>query len=161
MSASEILRYLMVWGIVGAILFSLFVVFVFRSGLVYTSRNENGLLKEKVPLAGYLTSGGFLVLIIIFLVAANYFGLYQGGYNLNFWELYTLNLGLYLILFLYDTLVIDGLVLGYWRPSFLQLPEAMGAESMREHIKKSIPVGILGGLLLALVCTAISFLLFG
>ncbi|MFL7892757.1 MAG: hypothetical protein ACK2UM_20005 [Anaerolineales bacterium] len=160
MLAGEIVRYLAVWGIIGAFLFSLFVIFVFRSRLVYTSRKEDGLLKEKIPLAGYLTSGGFLVLIVVFLVAANYFGLYQKGYPLNFWSLFALNFSLYLILFLFDSLVIDGLVLGYWRPAFLQLPAAMGGESMREHILKSIPVGIVFGVIICLVCSAASIYFF-
>ena len=47
--------------------------------------------------------------------------------------MYALNLGLYLLLFLFDTIVIDGFVIGSWHPAFLQLPEAMGADSMRVH----------------------------
>ena len=157
MSTSEVVRYFAVWGIIGATLFSVFVIFVFRTGVVYKARNEDGLLKEKIPITGYLTSIGFLFLIVFFLVAANYFGLIQNGYQLSFWSLYALNLGLYLILFLFDTIVIDGFVIGYWRPVFLQLPEAMGAQSMREHIKKSIPVGTVFGLIVSLVCTAVSY----
>jgi hypothetical protein len=34
----------------------------------------------------------------------------------------------------------DGLMLGYWRPAFLQLPDAMGWTSIKEHMLKSIPV---------------------
>ena len=161
MSINEIVTYLLVWGIAGAVLFSLFVIFIFRSGIVYTAREETGLMKKKIPLAGYLTSGGFLFLIVVFLVTANYVGLYRAGHQLSFWGVYALNLGLYLLLFLFDTLVIDGLVIGYWRPAFLQLPEAMGAESMGEHIKKSIPVGVLFGLLISLACTAVSYYLLG
>ena len=54
MTMIEILRYLLVWGTIGAVLFSFFVIFMFRSGIVYSARNEDGLLKEKIPLAGYL-----------------------------------------------------------------------------------------------------------
>ena len=130
MTVIEILRYLLVWGTIGAVLFSFFVIFVFVSGIVYSSRNEDGLLKELIPLAGYLTSGGFLILVVLFLVTAINFGLYQAGYQMNFWGFYALNLVLYLILFLFDTLVIDGFVIGYWLPAFLKLAVSMGAESM-------------------------------
>ena len=75
MTMIEILRYLLVWGTIGAVLFSFFVIFVFRSGIVYSTRNEDGLLKELIPLAGYLTSGRFLILVVLFLITANYFGL--------------------------------------------------------------------------------------
>lgn len=160
MSPGEIILYLVTWGVIGAVLFSIFVVFVFRSGVVYTTRNEDGLLKDRIPLRGYLTSGLFVLSIICFLVAANYFGLVMQNYYLSFWALYLLNLVLYLILFLFDTIVIDGLVLGYWRPAFLQLPEAMGWDSMKQHIIKSLPVGAFFGLIVALVSTAISYYIF-
>lgn len=87
---------------------------MFQSGIVYTTRNEDGLHKEKIPLAGYLTSIGFFILVVLFLVTVNYFGLYQADYQMNLWGLYALNLVLYLILFLFDTLVIDSFVIGYW-----------------------------------------------
>ena len=43
----NVISYLVVWGIIGAVLFSLFVIFVFRTGIVYNARNEDGLLKRK------------------------------------------------------------------------------------------------------------------
>jgi hypothetical protein len=49
MAAIEIMRYLLIWGTIGAVLFSFFVIFVFRSGIAYTARNEDGLLKEIIP----------------------------------------------------------------------------------------------------------------
>ena len=119
MSPGEIITYLVTWGIIGAVLFSFFIIFVFRSGVVYNTRNEDGLLKEKIPLRGYLTSGLFVLSIVGFLVLANYFGLVRQNLQPSFAALYMLNLLLYLILFLFDTIVIDGLVLGYWRPTFL------------------------------------------
>jgi hypothetical protein len=157
MSPDEIIIYLATWGIIGAVLFSFFVIFVFRSGIVYTTRNEEGLLKENIPLRGYLTPGLFVLSIVGFLVLANYFGLARQNFRLSFGALYLLNLLLYLILFLFDTIVIDGLVLGYWRPAFLQLPEAMGWDSMKVHIIKSVPVGAFFGLLIALVSATISY----
>jgi hypothetical protein len=111
-------------------------------------------------MAVYLISGGFLVSIMLFRVGDNYSGLYLAGCHLSFWGLYALNLALYLILFMFDTLVIDGLVIGQWRPGFIHLPDAMSAESMREHIKRSVPAGTLFGLVISLLCTVISFYLF-
>jgi len=159
MSMSEIVPYLAIWGIIGSVIFSFFVILVFRTRIVYTAREEDGSLKEKIPLRGYLTSGIFLLCIVGFLVLANYLGLFRKGIQLSFGALYTLNLTLYLILFLFDTIVIDGFVLGYWRPAFLQLSEAMGWTSMKEHMLKSIPVGIIIGFIIALFSTLISFYL--
>ena len=160
MSLSDVVIYLAAWGIIGATLFSVFVIIVFRSGIVYAARKEDGLIKERIPLTGYLPSAGFLVLIVIFLLAANYFGVIRRSFQPGFWGLFGLNYGLYLVLFLFDSLVIDGLVLGRWRPGFLNLPDAMGSESMREHIKKSLPVGIVFGLILALLSSTATYYLF-
>ncbi len=60
MTFGEVLSYLAVWSIVGSIAFSVFVVLAFRTGIVFTARNEEGSLKEKFPLRGYLAMIGFL-----------------------------------------------------------------------------------------------------
>lgn len=91
MSPGEIVTYLVTWGIIGAVLFSFFVIFVFRSGVVYNTRSDDGLLKEKIPLRGYLTSGLFVLSIVGFQVLANYFGLAIQNIKLSFGALYLLN----------------------------------------------------------------------
>ena len=45
-----------------------------------------------------------------------------------------------MILVIYDSIVIDWLVIVLWRPAFLKLPDAMNAESMKKHILITIPV---------------------
>lgn len=150
----------MVWSLVGAAVFSAFVLVAFRSGLVYTSRKEDGTLKEKVPLRGLITMAVFLMAIVGYLVLANYLGLVRENITLGFGSLFLLNLTLYLILFLFDTVFIDGFVLAYWRPNFLHLSDQLGRESMREHILRSIPVGVIFGLLIAGLSTAISYATF-
>lgn len=144
---------------IGAILFSVLVFFLFRSRLVYTSRKEDGTLKENIPLTGFLTMGVFLITVVLFFILANYFGIVKQRYHPNFGTLLLINFFLYLLLFLFDTLIIDALVLGRWRPTFLDLPDAMGGESMKEHIRRSIPVGVASGVIISLVSTAISFIL--
>ncbi len=157
MSLGETLSYLGLWSLIGSALFSAFVVFVFRSGLVYASRKDDGTLKERIPRRGYLVMGAFLLAIVGFLVAANACGLARNAFSISLGRLFALNFALYLILFLYDTFVIDGLVVGLWRPSFLQLPDAMGWESMKEHMLRSIPVGLAFGVILAGVSAILSF----
>lgn len=161
MSVKDALAYLAVWSLIGALLFSLFVVFVFRSGVVYASRKKDGTLKEEMPLRGYVAMFSTLLAIVGFLVTANYLGLARKHVSVGFGTLFVLNLTLYLILFVFDTVFIDGFVLGYWRPGFLHLSEDMGRESMKEHITRSIPVGILFGLLIAGLSTAISCFIMG
>ena len=54
MTREAALAYLATWGLIGIALFSLFVIFAFRSGLVYTARKEEGTLKGHIPLKGIL-----------------------------------------------------------------------------------------------------------
>ena len=67
-----------------------------------------------------------------------------------------LNFGHYVVLFLFDTVVVDGLVLSLWRPAFLRLPATMNRESMKRHVLLSIPVGLIAGIGLTALSTAIS-----
>ena len=95
----------------------------------------------------------------LFQVTSNYFGLVRYGVGLNYWNLFLLNYGVYLILFLFDTFFIDGFVLTIWRPAFLQLPDEMGKESMKKHILVSIPIGLAIGAILTIISTTTSYFL--
>jgi hypothetical protein len=134
MPLRDALTFLGLWSLIGAGLFSIFVVFVFRSGLVNTARKEDGTLKERIPLRCPLVMAAFLLAIVGFLVLAYGLSLAPRMSRLGLWDLFLLDYLLYVILFLFDTRFIDGFVLGVWRPRFLHLPEVLGRESMRQHM---------------------------
>jgi hypothetical protein len=157
MTVNHALAYLAFWSLIGAALFSIFVVFAFRSGAVYLARKRDGTLKEKVPLSGILIMAGFLAAVILFFVAANFFGVASKHFSVGFWTLFTLNYALYLNLFAFDTLIIDGFLLSYWRPDFLRLSNELNKESMKEHIIKSLPIGTGLGLVFAGLTTTIAY----
>ncbi|MGD2205591.1 MAG: hypothetical protein PVH17_02320, partial [Anaerolineae bacterium] len=111
-----------------------------------------------MPFSGYLAMLTIPLGLTGLQVAANYWGLVRRGIEIGFWSLWLLNLGHYLILFAYDTLVIDGLVLAEWRPGFLQLPDEMGRASMKRHMLLSLPVGVAAGVVLTAITTTVSYL---
>lgn len=158
MTFKTVFYYLVTWSAIGCAAFSVYVFVVFRTGLVYTARKQDGTLKERIPLSGYVNMLVLLVTIIGFQCLANYFGLARPGISIGFLSLFLLNFGHYLILFVFDSVVIDGLVLSAWRPRFLHLPDAIGRESMKKHILISIPVGAAAGIVLTASSTAISYL---
>ncbi len=157
MTLERTIQYLVVWSLIGFIAFSLYVFVVFRSGLVYTSRKQDGTLKDRIPLSGIVNLLLFLLIIVGFQVLANYLGLARSGVDIRHMSLFVLNFGHYFILFLFDTIVIDGLVLGVWRPGFLRLSDDIGGESMKKHILISIPVGMAAGIVLTAISSAISY----
>ena len=156
MSPNLVINFLILWSLIGAAVFSLVVVYLFRSGRVYDSRNEEGHLKKEMPLRGFVTMLAFMTLIVTFMAFTNYFSLVRNGYEPKFWPLFGLNLALIMILIVYDTLVIDWWVIGHWRPEFLQLPESMDKEQMKEHTRRSCFVAPLFGLLLAALSAAVT-----
>lgn len=159
MTGRFVFSYLALWSLLGAILFSGFVVFVFRSGVVYASRKPDGTLKERIPWRGYVAMALFLVAVVGFFVTANAVGLTCKSVRPSFAALFLLNMAHYLVLFLFDTLFIDAFVLGYWQPGFLKLSDQLEPESMRKHILISLPAGAVFGVLLAGLSSAISYFL--
>lgn len=53
MSIQYAAAYVAIWSLIGALLFSVFVVFVFRSGVVYASRNRDGTLKKEMGIPSH------------------------------------------------------------------------------------------------------------
>jgi hypothetical protein len=145
--------------LIGAIAFSLIVIYLFRSGSVYNARTEEGHLKEKMPLRGILSMFIFLILVVAFIAATNYISLISQGVEVTFWSLFLLNFALIAILILYDSLVIDWWVIGFWRPAFLKLPDAMDKEQMKVHLKRTIFVAPPIALVIAILSAGVTSLL--
>ena len=159
MSIQEILRTLGLWTLIGAVVFSITVIFLFRSNLVYAARTESGHFKEKMPIQGYLTTGSFLALIIGFLVMGNYFSIVRPQFQPSFWGIFGLNLGVMLLLVVYDSVVIDWVVIGTWRPPFLNLPPAMDREQMKVHLKRTLVASPIFSIALAGIASLCTYLL--
>jgi len=101
MTVLQILGYLLVWTTVGVIGFSLYVVVVFRTGIVNNTRNQDGLLKDKQDLSGILSSLSLLLLILLLQLFSNYWLLVIQQVPVRFPGLLILNYVLYLLLFLF------------------------------------------------------------
>ena len=95
------IRYLVVWSLIGFVAFSFYVFVVFRSGIVYTSRKQDGTLKDRIPISGILNMLLFLLLIVGFQVLANAISLARSGGDIGFMALFLLNYGHYFILLLF------------------------------------------------------------
>jgi hypothetical protein len=156
---SQILNYLILWCFLGSFVFSLIVIYLFRSGKVYEARTEEGHFKKEMPLKGVLTLLASLGLIIGFIILTNFISLVTPNVQLSFWPLFFLNLALIIIIIAYDTLVIDWWVIGHWRPSFLKLPDAMDKDQMVVHIHRTFITAPLIALLLAALSASITNLL--
>lgn len=161
MTLFELLLYLLLWGSIGSAIFTIFVILVFRTGLVWKTRNEDYKFKKEIPVIGFVAIATIPVGIISLQVLANYISLELQNISLDFLGLFVINYLLYITLFLYDTLVIDLVFLGVWRPAFLKLPDVKNdSSSIKHHILISIPVGLIFGLIVTLISSTISWLAF-
>lgn len=71
MSVSNLLSYFIIWGFLGVVLYSFFVIMLFRRGLVYESRRSDGLMKKVVSLKGMgLSLILFIGILLMQLLAA-------------------------------------------------------------------------------------------
>jgi hypothetical protein len=129
-----------IWGVLGACLLNVIVVMVYRTGLVHTARKRDGTLKRKIPIAGLLTMLAMLLLIVAFVVLFDS-STFSPHRHPAFTEVLLVNFAFVLLLVLYDSLVIDILVLGLWKPAFLHIAEEVTLESMVFHVKKQFTVG--------------------
>ena len=59
LTPSTALSYLFIWGLNGCVLFFILVFALFCTGVVYTARKRDGILRDEIPL-----SGKFAMLII-------------------------------------------------------------------------------------------------
>ena len=95
MQIADIIYYLLFWGLIGCCLFNVYVVLVFRTGIVYTARHKDGTLKKKASVSGIANSLLLLGCIVGIQVASDYFGLASRRTEISFIGLYLLNYALY------------------------------------------------------------------
>ena len=150
------LQYIAYWGTIGSIVFTGMVYVLFKTDLVYKARDEDGKLKKNMPLSGYLAMSIVPISIIYLHVHGWSSSLKQ--YILGFSDLFLINYGLYLFLFLYDTLIIDILVLCIWRPSFIRIPDREGFTSIKHHLW-TLPIGSILGAAATLLSTSLIWFL--
>ena len=160
MNLSVFINYILLWTFIGIFLFNIFVIYLFRSGTIYESRNAQGHLKKDMTIKGALTIIAFLVVIIAIIVTSNYFSIVNIGISLSYWQYFLVNFSLIITLVIYDTLVIDWWVIALWRPSWLKIPPLMDKEQMRIHVKRSLWVAPIISLLIAFASAGITKIIF-
>jgi len=145
------LNYLLVWGVIGSILFSLIVILFFLTGIIYVAvENPDPKTKKKGVIGSLIILFGIILIQSVSTISS--LDIYRN--NADYIGIFVLNYALYLLLFLYDTFIIDIVILVKWHPNFLHLPDDEVFTSVNYHLRTLIPGSILG-----LAVTAISVFL--
>lgn len=129
-----------IWLITECAVFNIVVIFLFRTRLVFSARDEKGEMKRKQTPKGWLAIAGFLILILFALFEYDWFLLPQSA-GMSFGQILLINFIFLILLVLYDSFVIDLLIIGKWRPDFLHIPKEMTFNEQWEHVKKTFIFG--------------------
>lgn len=158
MLAADLLWFVIRWGVIGSAAVTAYLVIAWQAGLVSTVRDESGALR-RAPMAGVLTGIGSVLMFIVLLVLADVRELVGPGVDLPFARLYALNYLVCIFWLLYDTIVIDILIVVVWHPPFLRLPDREAHGSPAYHLR-TIPRGMILAAIITGVATSIIWLFF-
>lgn len=128
-----------IWFIVLAALFTGLIFWIFISGIVYQTRDEEGHIKKGQRLSKYTSMIVFAATLLIVLTLFNYHLFYDTPPSII--KQLVWNFMFMMSLVLYDSIVIDIIVIGYLRPSILKLPDTMNLDSMKVHLVKTFTYG--------------------
>ena len=123
------------WSLVGAAGFTLLLMLASVTKAFQLARDEEGRWRKPMPLGGWIVMAGFILTIFLFLIASAYFGLHMKGMNPSFWTLWLMNFLIFFTLLLFDTFIIDILILVLWHTAFLKLPDMDVQTSISFHLK--------------------------
>lgn len=148
-----------IWFFAGAFLLNIIVFIVYKTGIVHKARKKDGTLKKKIPISGLLSMFVMIILVLGFIISFDYFTFKQWP-GTPYVYVVLANSILIILLILYDSFIIDLLVLGYWKPCFLNIPHEVTLASMKYHVKKTFTVGWLFVLPVIVVSSIIYILIF-
>jgi heme/copper-type cytochrome/quinol oxidase subunit 2 len=69
----ELISSLLLWFIFSIIILHILLVVVFRTGIVFTSREKDGTLKKKMPMKGFFTMAVVFIFIVLFFILFDIF----------------------------------------------------------------------------------------
>ena len=141
MVAFALIPHLLFWGIIGCLLFSAIVILFFLTGVIYAAVEKPD---PKTKQKGYVGSFVIIIGIISIQIVSTLTSLGNLKINDEYLAIYIINYLLYILLFLYDTIIIDVLILVKWHPDFLHLPDEEVFTSTSYHLKTLIPGSIIG-----------------
>ena len=156
--AADLVRFVLRWGITGSLLLSAYLIIAWQTAFFGLLRAGPDSPRRNFLRASLLTGLGSILMYIALMVVADMQDLAAGGTRPTFSFLLAHNYTVYIFWLLFDTVVIDILLVTVWRPGFLRLPAAVEHGSVTYHLR-TIPRGLILGMPVTLVATGIVLLL--
>ncbi len=147
---------LAIFFLIGCFLLLILTFVVYKTGLINKTRDSAGHLKKNQSIFG------IIIMIIVFLLITFFFilfQLYSFDSKSNYFEMLLWTFALMILLVLFDSFIIDLLLIGKIRPSFLNVPDETTIDTMRIHVKKTFTIGWIFIMPIILVSTLITYFL--
>lgn len=158
MNGEAVFGFALRWGLIGSLALTVYLVGAWQAGYLGAVRNESGELRRHVPLAGVLTGVGSLLMYVVLLVVADLRLVRTSGVPVPFSMLLMLDYLTYMFWLLFDTIIIDIVVVALWHPAFLRLPDPEAHGSAAYHLR-TIPRGMIIGIVIAALSAGIAALI--
>lgn len=145
------MQHSLIWGLVGAIIFTILLILIAITGLAAAARDQEGRFKKLSP-KSVLGFGIFLIFLIGFPAWGVIDWLSTLGECPSFYQLWLHAFSIFFVVHLYDLLILDYLIIVRWHPKWMKLPDTAYYNEFRPHLIgfiRGIPFGIVTTLLSA------------
>ena len=125
---------ILIVGGIGSVIFTLIIILLSTTGIAKAMRDEEGKFKKEFNRKTLLGA----VVFIGFLTGLLHYGNlnYTNTLNANptFFQLWVNYFGIFLIIHLFDLIILDYIIIVKWHPAFLKLPDTQYCKTMQLHI---------------------------
>lgn len=143
---------------ISCLIFNFVVVYFFRAGFVSSTRDKRGRIKQDLSLRDKLPMITFALAVVGITVGYIYY--VMDGFDLDLLTIFLHAIAYVLVMTTYDSLVIDLLVIGLWRPKMLKIPEGvMTMKDMVDHVKLTYTFGLVFIIPIILVSTLMFYVI--
>lgn len=141
-------------GCIGSLVFTGYLIVMSKVGIASAIRDDNGKLKKEFNwklIVGIVLS---TTLLFGLLYVGNKFLINSLPENPSFLQFFLNSFGIFLVIHIYDLIIVDYLIIVKWHPKFLKLPNTEYYTTMKPHYEgfvKGFPIGVIASLLVSLI----------
>ncbi len=144
-------------GGIGSLVFMCFILFMSVTGIASEMRDEEGNFRKNFNWKTLIGGIAFISFLFSLLYIGNAYYITSLHEKPDFFQLWLNSFGIFLVVHLYDLIILDYLVIVKWHPKFLKLPETDYYRTLAPHVKgffRGIPIGVIASLVASLFSAA-------
>jgi hypothetical protein len=151
------IRNILTIGGIGSLIFTCIILLMLVTGIASEMRDEEGDFRKSFNWKTLIGGIAFISFLFSLLYIGNVNYIISLHEKPNLFQLWLNSFGIFLVVQLYDLIILDYLVIVKWHPKILKLPETEYYRTLAPHVKgfvKGIPIGIIASLVASLFSVA-------